>query len=121
MGEESSSETGKGRDEERGEEVVRKCEVCGNPSVGVYASPLGAISCAFCKECGSKGRQPWFVVVGALMFVKRNELAEWTRPYVEATCAFYKKTEDELWAEVEKAQKEYEEHERHGRVSETST
>lgn len=86
-----------------------RCNVCGEPAIGVAASPLGAISSAMCRECLELGRQPWHVLIGCLMGCERGEVAEWVLPIIEATLTFYNKTEDEMWDEVQLAVDEYEE------------
>lgn len=78
------------------------CWICGSPSIGVRSSPLGAISGAYCLDCLEANREPWGVLVGCLMGCERGEVADWVKPIIKATLAFYNKTEDDLWNEVEK-------------------
>lgn len=92
-----------------------KCEVCQKPAIGVCSSVMGAITHGFCRECLTANRQPWTTLVGGLIGCARDHVADWTRPYIEATCEFYGKTEDELWEEVERVSKEYDEHMRRER------
>ena len=87
-----------------------KCEICKQPSIGVCSSPLGAISHAICGECITKGRQPWSTLVGGLYGCTKDNVADWIRPIIMATCKFYNKTEDQLWIEVERLDKQYEEY-----------
>lgn len=93
---------------------VPACDVCGKPSCGVCASPLGPISHAICSECVQVHRVPWGELVAGLYGVPRDAVADWVEPYLKATCAFYKKTEDTLWEEIEKFSKDYEAHCREG-------
>lgn len=86
-----------------------KCEICRNPAAGVASSCFGAISHALCADCAMANREPWSTLVGGLMGLQRDGAAEWTKPFIEATCAFYGKTEDELWVEVAEATAGYEE------------
>jgi hypothetical protein len=84
-----------------------KCEICQKPALGVCSSRMGAISHAYCEECIKAQREPWTTLVGGLFGVSRDDCADWVRPVIEATCKFYEKTEDELWNEVKKLEKEY--------------
>ena len=84
-----------------------KCEICKKPAVGVCSASIGAISHAYCQECIEAGREPWSTLVGASYGLTRESVAEWFIPTIEATCAFYKKTVDEFWAEVKKLEDEY--------------
>ncbi len=90
--------------------VELKCWICDQAAVGVRASALGAISGAYCLECLSTGREPWSVLVGGLMGCERGQVGNWVTPVIEATLAFYEKTEDDLWAAVEQAGANYEKH-----------
>lgn len=85
-----------------------KCAICGKPACGVSCSPLGAISSAYCVECLQSPRESWPVLVGCLMGCERNQVAEWVQPIIDATVAFYGKTEDDLWGDVERSWTEYE-------------
>ena len=87
-----------------------KCEVCHEPAVGVCSSGMGPISHAFCKECLVENRVPWSTLVGGLYGCRKGHVAEYAKAYIEGTCEFYDKTEDELWAEVEKLEEDYENH-----------
>jgi hypothetical protein len=71
---------------------------------------MGPVSHAFCKECLTAKRQPWGTLVGCLVGCAKDGVADWARPYIEATCKFYNKTEDQLWEEVEQLGKDYDEH-----------
>lgn len=84
------------------------CEVCGKPACGVCASPLGAISHAICMECLQEHRVPWGELIAGLCGVTRDGVADWVKPYIEATRLFFDKSEDELWEEIDKFTKEYE-------------
>jgi hypothetical protein len=88
--------------------AIPPCWICHQPSLGVACSSLGAISGAYCRECLEAGREPWGVWVGTLMGVGRDDLHPDLRPYLEATLSFYGKTEEDLWADVEKACSDYE-------------
>lgn len=90
--------------------LMNNCEVCGLDTTHVCASSLGAISHALCDECLSLGRQPWTTLIGGLYGVRKDTCADWVKPIIKATCDFYGKTEDDLWAEVEKLEKDYEEY-----------
>lgn len=84
-----------------------KCEVCGDPTHIVAASPLGPVSIAMCLWCIRADRQPWYVLVGGLMNLDRGDVADWVQPYIKATCAYYRKTEDELWEEIGETYQRY--------------
>lgn len=80
-----------------------KCEVCGSDDViGVASSSMGAISLSWCLDCAQSNREPWHVLVGGLVGLKKGEEHEGIRCVIEETCAFYGKTEDQLWEEVQK-------------------
>ena len=84
------------------------CEVCGEKAIGVASSALGPISHAYCEECVALGREPWDTLVGCLWGIgDPDAVAEWVRPFIDATCSFYGKTEEELWAEIEELDKDY--------------
>jgi hypothetical protein len=85
------------------------CWICAKEALGVACSPLGAISGAYCRECLVEGREPWGVIVGALFGCERGKVADWMQPLIDRMVAFYGRTEDELWAEVAQAEREYDE------------
>lgn len=78
------------------------CWICENPAVGVVCSPLGAISGPYCIECLKAGRQPWNVLVGSLIGVTASTIHPGLRPLIDATLEFYKKSEKDLWDDVQK-------------------
>lgn len=85
-----------------------KCEICKRSAVGVASSPMGAISHAYCSECIQLNREVWSTLVGGLFGVHNKEgCAEWVYPIIKATCKFYNKTEDDLWAEVKQLELDY--------------
>lgn len=90
--------------------MVLLCEICGKSTVNVVSSRVGAISCAYCQECIEQGREPWDVLVGGLYGLTSDSVADGVRPTIEATCAFYGKTEAELWAAVQRLEKSYDEY-----------
>lgn len=84
------------------------CDICNGRAVGVTSSVLGAISFAICEDCATSNRQPWAVLVGGLYGTSKENVGDWVKPIIEETCAFYKKTEDELWAEVKRLEEDFE-------------
>lgn len=89
----------------------RKCEICNkNDAAGVASSKLCPISHAYCGECISANREVWTTLVGGLFGCNKDFVSEWIRPIIKATCEFYGKTENELWAEVDRLEKDYEEY-----------
>jgi len=42
------------------------------------------------------------------MGCERGQVAEWVQPVIDATVAFYGKTEDDLWDDVKQTWEEYE-------------
>jgi hypothetical protein len=85
-----------------------KCEVCGQPALGVCSSAFGAISHAYCRECLTAGREVWSTLVGGLVGVGGpDDVVEEVKPRIAATCAFYKKTEARLWQEIDQLMKDY--------------
>lgn len=87
-----------------------KCGVCGKPAIAVVASIFGAISYATCIECANAGREPWTHLVGGLVGCKRGQLIDGIQEFIDATCKYYNKTEDDLWNEIEQLCKDYEEY-----------
>ena len=87
-----------------------RCWICEAPSVGVCCSSLGAISGPYCLECLQSPREPWGVLVGALVGCERGKVSEGVQPIITATLDFYSKTEDELWTEIERVDAEYDEY-----------
>jgi hypothetical protein len=85
-----------------------KCVICCQPAAGVFASAFGPISHAYCVDCGRADREEWNTLIGGLMGLRRADVSDWAKPCIAATCAFYCKTEDELWAEVDAATRDYE-------------
>lgn len=85
-----------------------KCEICHKEPAFVACSIFGAISHALCQECSVAGRKPWATLVGVLAVCDPSHVAEWVKPIIQTTCEFYKKSEDELWAEVEEFNRGYE-------------
>lgn len=93
----------------------RKCEICNkNDAAGIASSKLCPISHAYCSECISANREVWTTLVGGLSLIgglfgcNKDFVSEWIRPIIKATCEFYGKTEGELWAEVDRLEKDYE-------------
>lgn len=87
--------------------IQLKCEICGGVASGVASSALGAISHAYCNECLRANREVWTTLVGGLSGIRRGEEALWVKPIIQATLAFYGKTEEELWAEADVNWKDY--------------
>jgi hypothetical protein len=84
------------------------CEICGKEeAIGVCSSCMGPISHAYGRECLEAGREVWSTLVAGLFGLSKDHVADWVRPIIEATCAFYGKTEDELWAEIKTLEEEY--------------
>lgn len=84
------------------------CDVCGGETVAVVSSTLGAISYAICDDCAIAGAEPWSILIGGLLSIGRANVAEWTQATIDATCARLGRTADELWAAVERTEREYE-------------
>lgn len=83
------------------------CEVCQkNPAKGVASSAFGPISHAYCQECLNSNREVYGTLVVGLAGVGRDEVAEWAKPFIVATCALHGKTADEFWADVDKLTEE---------------
>lgn len=83
------------------------CEVCRkNPAKGVASSVFGPISHAYCQECLDANREVYGTLVCGLAGVGRDEVAEWAKPFIVATCALHSKTADEFWADVDKLTEE---------------
>lgn len=50
--------------ESEGVMAGKYCDVCGNPSIGVASSSLGAMSLAYCKWCVRNSFEPYYALVG---------------------------------------------------------
>ena len=89
------------------EEKPIMCEVCNEKeSVGVCKA-LGPMSCAFCRECLIAGRYPWANAVGYAMGLTKETVAPGFMLTLHPTLVFFHKTEEEFWAAVAEADKEY--------------
>ncbi len=84
------------------------CEVCNQPAFGVYCSALGPISHAYCSSCMQAGLEPWGTLVGAMFGIGCANVPPEYQPLIQRICDFYKKTEEELWAEVDRVEQAYE-------------
>lgn len=89
---------------------IPSCVICGNVSIVVCSSSVGAISHAYCQECLDLGREEWNTLIGGLFGLSRDNIAGWMKSIIEATCAFYGKTEDDLWNDIARIDAEYEEY-----------
>jgi hypothetical protein len=84
----------------------RPCDICTATPTSVCSSALGAISHAYCAACLASDREVWTTLVGGLVGLSREKIGAWIRPHITASCAFYEKTEDELWDEVARIERE---------------
>ena len=56
---------------------IRKCDICGREDeVQVFASQLGAVSFAYCKECFSESAEPKGIIEGTIELSEGN-VAPW--------------------------------------------
>ncbi len=67
----------------RPEPPLNKCQVCGlREPIGVFCSPLGAMSLAYCGVCGSLGLEPPGLIAGMVdVNGGWNAVADWLRGY----------------------------------------
>jgi len=79
-----------------------KCDVCGKESeVHVACSAAGAISFAYCDDCATSGREPYFAIVASLCGIdSMKEVADWYKSIVHVTLTAEGKTEEELFEDV---------------------
>jgi len=76
------------------------CEVCGAPDAVVASSVLGAMSCAYCRECLGSLAEPWDVLVTALSCCGPDGHAAWVDNVIAATLRRTGRTREELDEEV---------------------
>lgn len=88
-----------------------KCDVCGQPAVGVASSTLGAISFAFCKRCLAESAEPYGMLVSTCAICGDiREMTQYVQDMIPRTLSIVGKTMDEFLADVEKAKKELDEY-----------
>lgn len=87
-----------------------KCEICGNPAIGVGASTFGAISHAMCRECVEAGREPYSTLVGGSYGLRQDTVVEGYSDWIKSTLEYYGKTEAQFWADVKKLEDQYDEY-----------
>lgn len=92
---------------------MSKCNVCNkSEAFGVFSSSCGPISFAYCKDCGSKGAEPYGAVVAYLSgAVNKGEDLKPEKKLIQP--GYYKvidisleiagKTHEEFYADVDKA------------------
>lgn len=86
------------------------CNVCGKPAFGVVASHYGAACLASCRDCLSKGIEPWSFLVGGLFGCVRDgrlDVVEEIKPSIQATLDHYGRTEQQLVDEIIAFENEY--------------
>lgn len=81
-----------------------KCDCCGKPAVGVYASTMGAISFAYCKDCLNKGIEPYWAIVsyvscGCNSYEEMNNIY---KKIVKTNLDYYGKTIEEFNKDIKK-------------------
>lgn len=89
--------------------IDTKCNVCNKEqAVTVAASPLGAISFAYCQTCLEEGLEPLgaFIGVGIKFEEFRPEMQGWVRKNL----SYHDVTVEEFNAEVDEMLQEYEEY-----------
>lgn len=87
-----------------------KCAVCGNETkVAVCASSCGPISVAYCKDCLSRGLEPYDLLVTEYSFLLRKEAREFAERNEKIFKEFYKKTTKEFIDDCEEKQMQFEE------------
>lgn len=85
------------------------CDVCTTGETECVAcSSLGAISLAYCRECGAAGREPLWVWRGYLIGIPRDQLSQEMAVALETDLSFHKKDLEEFWGEVEQLTQDYE-------------
>jgi len=90
------------------------CVICDKEALGVCSSLMGPVSHAYCKECIEAGREDWSTLVGGLYGCREDSVAEWVLPIIKATCEFYNRTESQLWIDVKKLERDYDNYCRSG-------
>lgn len=90
-----------------------KCDVCGEPAVGVACSSTGPVSFAYCSKCLRENREPYWAIVASVIGMERlDQVAEWYRPIVLLNLKVEGKTVEDLFADAKKAWEEARERER---------
>ena len=79
------------------------CDICNQPSVGAYTSPIAPITHNYCRECIRLEREPWPTLIKALVGILPGMAADWVKPIIKHTCEFYGKTEEAFWQELSDA------------------
>ena len=82
-----------------------KCEVCGKETdIVVVASSMGAMSCAYCKDCLEAGAEPYDVMVAYIACAGRfpDDINEQYREMVRANLAYLDKTEEQFIEDVDR-------------------
>jgi hypothetical protein len=87
-----------------------ECDICGGSAVGIVSSTMGAISFAICGACSCTSSEPWTIVVGGLIGMRRDNIAPKAQSVNHATSEAYDRTEDQLWAEVAEMDRQYDEY-----------
>lgn len=92
-------------------ETKLTCDCCNkNEAIGVFASTMGAVSLAYCKDCLSKGIEPYDMMVSYIS-CGCNSFDDMNSTYkkiVKANLDFYDKTIEEFNNDIEEINKEYE-------------
>lgn len=85
------------------------CDVCSKESVGVAASPLGAYSNAYCKDCIETEIEPYWDLVSFGFCVSTNleDLHSGYKDIITESLEFHGKTIEEWKADVEKFERDF--------------
>ena len=87
------------------------CEVCGNKAkVAVLASSMGPCSFAYCKDCLSKGLEPYSAIIGCYSSTDADSINDFADRNEKVLSEFYHKTKEEFISECTKAKEEFENH-----------
>lgn len=85
------------------------CDVCNErPMFAVAASPLAAVSLAYCKKCLDEKREPYRLLVVAVMCNEMStDLREPMGDYMHATLLAAGKTREDLVNDAEELLKDF--------------
>ncbi len=90
-------------------EPEKLCDVCHeNEPTGTAASPLTAVTLAYCHRCLTEYREPYgFLVIAVMCNDADANLARWMQPYIQPTLDAAGKTRDDLVEDARESLEEY--------------
>lgn len=87
-----------------------KCEVCGKEGkVAVLASGIGAGSFAYCKDCASRGLEPYGAIIAIYSSIGMTSAEDFANKNEKVLKEFYHKSKEEFLNECGEAEKKFNE------------